>query len=139
MSLRPLTPGRQGPPVHRNRSRLVAASAVCVIALTLTTAFAVGGPAPSTSDPVTPAVDQYAVEHAVVVGDLPLSDAYAGSEVMSTVYPSLTDVTGPETMNLPLLDTRPAVLDGESASAVEPVASAGPSTGTPAGSASSPR
>ena len=130
-----LPPGSMylNPHLRRDRTRMVAAAAACMLAITLTTAFAVGGS--PTGTPVRPAVDQYAVEHAVVVNDVPLSDAYAGSDVVSTVYPALTAATRPETMQLLPVDTRPAVLGVQSVSAGRPEAFVSPSTGSPAGSA----
>ena len=113
----PVTPGQHGLRLGFGQTRLVALAAAFVVVFTLTTAFAVGGSA--TGTPVRPAVDQYAVEHAVLVGDVPLSDAYGGSAVVSTVYPALTSAARPEMM-------KPLPLDGRSA-------------GTPAGSASSSR
>jgi anti-sigma factor RsiW len=134
-----LPPGSMylNPHLRRDRTRKAAAAAACILAMTLTTAFAVGGS--PTGTPVRPAVDQYAVEHALVVNDVPLSDAYAGSDVVSTVYPALTAATQPETMQLLPLDTRPAELDVQPVSAGLPEAFASPSTGTSAGSASSAR
>jgi anti-sigma factor RsiW len=102
-----LPPGSMylNPHLRRDRARFLVAAAACILALTLSTAFAVGG-APAET-PVRPAVDQYAVEHTVVVSDVPLSDAFAGSDVVSTVYPSLTAATQPETMQLlPTSSTR---------------------------------
>jgi anti-sigma factor RsiW len=113
----PVTPGQHGLRLGFGQTRLVALAAAFVVVFTLTTAFAVGGSA--TGTPVRPAVDQYAVEHAVLVGDVPLSDAYGGSAVVSTVYPALTSAARPEMM-------KPLPPDGRSA-------------GTPAGSASSTR
>jgi hypothetical protein len=118
--------------------RLFAAAGVLVVVFTLTTAFAVGGSTDPTGIPVSPAVDQYAVEHAVLVGEVPLADNYGGSGAVSTAYPALTAATRPETMELLPVDSRAAVLTVQPVS-TQPEASASPATGTPAGSASAPR
>lgn len=133
----PVTPGPHGLRLHFGSTRLVAVAAAFVVVVTLTTAFAVGGS--PTGTPIRPAVDQYAVDHAVLVDDVPLADAYSGSAVVSTVYPSLTSAARPETMKLLPLDSRAAVLGVQPASASDPDASASLSAGTPAGSASSAR
>lgn len=131
--------GRSGLDLSRGHPRLLVAAAAVVVVFTLTTAFAVGGSADGAGTPVSPAVDQYAVEHAVLVGEVPLADSYAGSGVLSTAYPSLLAATAPETRQLLPLDSPPAALDVQPISAAEPEASASPTTGTPAGSASLPR
>jgi anti-sigma factor RsiW len=129
---------RQGLELPVGHPRLFAAAAVLVVVFTLTTAFAVGGSDGSPGVPVNPAVDQYAVEHAVLVGEVPLADGYAGSGVVSTAYPSLTTVTRPETMQLLPVDPRPALLDVQPLSAPQQEPSASPTTGSP-GSASPAR
>ncbi|MGH8869267.1 MAG: anti-sigma factor family protein [Actinomycetes bacterium] len=62
-----------------SRTRRLSLVAASFAAGTLTTAFLVGGEQPSSSPPVVPPVDQFAVEHAGTSGDIPLTDPAAAA------------------------------------------------------------
>jgi anti-sigma factor RsiW len=67
-------PARSPGPLRGHRLRRAATTTGAVVAVALSTAFAVGGSDPNRGPQIRPQVDQFTVEHASVSGTVPLVD-----------------------------------------------------------------
>lgn len=86
----PSGPPQPPPPAARpgwRKANLALAGMFCLATAAATTAFAVGD-RDTTAVRVTPQVDRYAVEHAVTVPHVPLTDPAVGSAVTVSTAPS---------------------------------------------------